>query len=250
MKRMTIICLVFMLLTSSACSTEVADTKILTPNNQETNQNKERQEVNENLAETNTRKEQVVQTDKISIKNTKGLIVLSDRYGKNGNDFIRFYNEDGSLWYEFTYHYAVKGGKYERNENFLPLAFHPDYFILALKCVAENKNRYEVIVNEETELKKFVKKDDPTLKFQTWEDYITKAFAIDFNQDENPLRETPEGKVKDVDLPKEVTFHPVKVEGEWLKVSWDVAKHGDNAGFGWVKWKENQKLLVELFNLS
>jgi hypothetical protein len=96
-------------------------------------------------------------------------------------------------------------------------------------------------------MKKFVKKSDSTLKFQTWEDHITKAFAIDFNRDENPLLEMPKGKTKVVELPKEVTFHPVKMEGEWLKVSWDVAKHGDNAGSGWIKWKTDGKLLIELF---
>ena len=34
-------------------------------------------------------------------KGIKGLIVLNDK-GENPKDFIRFYNEDGSIWYEFT----------------------------------------------------------------------------------------------------------------------------------------------------
>lgn len=249
MKRMTIICLVLTLLTSQACSTEVANTQVLTLNSQQTNRNNERREVNENADETNTQKEQqVVQIDENSIKNTKGLIVLSDRYGKN--DFVRIYNEDGSLWYKFTFYYEDSGGQFEENENFRAFAFHRDYFLLALKCVGEDKNHYEVIVNEENGLKKFVKKGDLTLKFETWEEHILKLFAVGFDREKNPLRETPEGQAKIVELPNKVTFHPVKIEGEWLKVSWDVAKHGDNAGSGWVKWKENQKILVELFHIS
>jgi hypothetical protein len=181
-----------------------------------------------------------------SIKNAKGLIVLSDQYGKN--DFIRFYNEDGSLWYEFTFYYDDSDGKFEyKNENFQPFAFHQDYFSLALKCIGEDKNRYEVIVNEETGLKKFVKKNEPTLKFQHWEDHITKAFAVDFNRDENSLLEIPKGKIKVVQLPNEITFYPVKIEGEWLKVSWNITKHEDNAGSGWIKWKADEKLLIDLF---
>jgi hypothetical protein len=184
--------------------------------------------------------------DVASIKNTKGLITLSDKYGKN--DFIRFYNEDGSLWYEFTYYYDDSDGKFEyENENFRAFAFHIEYFVLALKCVGEDKNRYEVMVNEETGLKKFVRKDDPTLKFKTWEQHILKLFAVGFNREENPLREMPEGKVKTIELPKEVFFHPVEIKGERLKVSWDVTKHGDNAGSGWIKWKADEKLLIELF---
>lgn len=181
-----------------------------------------------------------------SVKNTKGLIVISDQYGKN--DFVRFYNEDGSLWYEFTFYYDDSDGKFEyANENFAPFSFHQDYFVLALKCIGEDKSRYEVIVNEETGLKKFVKKTDSTLKFLTWEDHITKRFAVDFNRVENPLLEMPKGKVKVGELPKEVTFRPVKIEGEWLKVNWDVAKHRDNVGSGWIKWKADGKLLIELF---
>ncbi|MEO8648323.1 MAG: hypothetical protein ABI539_04075 [Acidobacteriota bacterium] len=250
MKKRTIICLVSILLSSQACSTGVANTQVLAPKGQEMNRNTERLEVNENVIKTSTQNDlQTVQADKTSIKNTKGLIVLSDKYGKN--DFVRFYNEDGSLWYEFTYYYDDSDGKFEyENANFEPFAFHPDYFVLALKCVGEDKGRYEVIVNEDTGLKKFVKKDDPTLKFQTWDEHITKAFAVSFNREENPLREMPEGKIKVVELPKEATFHPVKVQGEWLKVNWEVAKHVDHAGFGWIKWKENQKLLIELFYFS
>lgn len=247
MKRMTVICLVLTFVTSQACSTEVAHNQVLTPNNREIIQDKESQEAN-NLAKTNVQKEQqVVQNDKTSIENTKGLIVLSDQYSKK--DFVRLYNEDGSLWYEFTYFYNDSRGKFEyENENFKPFAFHQDYFVLALKCVGEDKNRYEVIVNEESGLKKFVRKNDPNLKFQTWEDYILKTFAIDFNRKENPLREEPDGKVKVVDLPKEATFYPVEIKGEWLKVRWDDSKkEGGNIDSGWVKWKENQKILIELF---
>jgi hypothetical protein len=57
-----------------------------------------------------------------SIKNTKGLIVLSDQYGKN--DFIRFYNEDGSIWYEFTYYYDDSDGNSSmRMKTLLPTHF-------------------------------------------------------------------------------------------------------------------------------
>ena len=43
------------------------------------------------------------QGKRASIENTIGVVVLSDHYGKN--DFVRIYNADRSLWYEFTYYY-------------------------------------------------------------------------------------------------------------------------------------------------
>ena len=185
-----------------------------------------------------------------SIKNTIGLIVLSDKYGKN--DFIRFYNEDGSLWYEFTYYYDASDNEFEyANENFSPFAFHPDYSLLALKCVGEDKGRYEVIVNEETGVKKFVRKDDPTLKFETWEKHILRTFSVLFEEKENPLRENPNGELKKVEQSKIERFAAVEVKGDWLKVQWDTEDNPNNdlkkTDFGWIKWKEGEKLLIELF---
>ncbi len=182
--------------------------------------------------------------NKNSIINIKGLVALSDKYSKN--DFVRFYNEDGSLWYEFTFYYDDSDGKFEyANENFNPFAFHPDNFLLALKSTGEDGKRYEVVVNEETGLKKFVNKDDPVLKFVTWEEHLLKAFAVDFNKNENTLRETPGGELKKVDLAEKVSVHPVEVKGEWLKVEWDNPDKTKNNG--WVKWKENERLLIEIF---
>jgi hypothetical protein len=235
------------LLTSQACSAEIANTQV-PPNGTEVNRNEQRRDINGNANRTNAQSEsQTGQVDKTSIKNTKGVIVLSDRYGRK--DFIRFYNEDRSLWYEFSFYYEQIGDRtFPENENFRAFAFHRDYFLLGLKCTGKDKDRYEVIVNEETGLKKFVKKDDPALKFETWEDHIVKAFAVEFDPKENGLRDAPGGKVKDFDLPEDATFHPVQVNGEWLKVRWDASQQlKKDAGSGWVKWKDDNHILVELF---
>lgn len=185
-----------------------------------------------------------------SIKNTIGLIVLSDHYGKD--DFVRLYNADGSLWYEFTYYYDDSDGKFEyANKDFEPFAFHQDYFVLALKCVGADAERYEVVVDEEIGLKKFVKKDDPNFKLETWEEHILKVFAIDFNKQSNPLREKPNGKIKLIDVLEDATFKPVEMKGDWLKVRWNGSEDNANkAQFGWVKWKENDVILIELFYIS
>lgn len=100
----------------------------------------------------------------ISVKDSIGLVVLSDKYPssdeiKEKDDFVRFYNEDGSLWYEFTFYYDDSDGKFEyENDDFRPLSFHPDHFLLVLRCIDEDKDRYKVIVNENKEITKFVKK--------------------------------------------------------------------------------------------
>ena len=183
------------------------------------------------------------------IGNTVGLIVLNKNYGKE--DFVHFYNGDGSLWYRFTFYYDESDGKFEyANDDFSPFAFHADYFVLALKCVRKENGRYEVIVNEETGLRKYVKADDPVLKLETWEEHILNVFAVTFNQEENPLLATPQGQAKKVAVP-DAFFHPVEVKGEWLKVKWDTAEGTERKepryGSGWIRWKRGESLLVELF---
>lgn len=188
------------------------------------------------------------------IEGAKGLLVLADGYDKP-NDFLRFYDEDKSLWYEFTFYYEDSDGKFEyENGEFSPYSFHQDYFLLALKYVAEDANRFRVIVNDKKDLQKYVNKADKNLKFETWEEHILKTFAIEFKENENPLRETPNGKIKKVEFSKIDRFGAVEFEGEWLKVEWDTESNPDNdpskTDFGWVKWKKGEKLLIEWFYLS
>jgi hypothetical protein len=193
-----------------------------------------------------------VQQEFDTIGNTIGLIVLNEQgYGKE--DFIHFYNEDGSLWYKFTYYYDESDGKFEyANDNFRPFAFHPDYFLLALKCVSKANGRDEVIVNEETGLRKYVKANDPVLKLVTWEEHVMNVFAVAFNREDNSPLEAPSGQMKKVALSNaEPFFQPIEIKGEWLKVKWkttnEMERKEPKYDSGWIRWKEGESLLVELF---
>jgi hypothetical protein len=114
--------------------------------------------------------------DKLNIRNTIGVVVLNN-YSKK--DMVRLYNADGSLWYEFTYYYDDSDGKFEyANDDFKPFAFHQDHFLLVLKCTARTQKSFEVVVNEESGVKKYVKADDPVLRLETWETLVLSTFAV------------------------------------------------------------------------
>lgn len=182
-----------------------------------------------------------------NIQNSLGVVVRSKNYGEQ--DFIKIYNADDSLWYKFTFYYDDKKGPFpSQNNNFQPFAFHPDYFLLALKCVGKTKNRYEVIVNEETGLKKYVHSSDASLSFETWGQHIQKVFSVDITRSKSPLLKTKQGAR--INLPKDAFLHPVKVEDDWLMVKW-VSRERTRAkkeqyAFGWVKWRDQKRLLIEL----
>jgi len=193
--------------------------------------------------------------DKNSLENTIGVITLNKKSHTKARG-LQFFNEDGSLWYEFSFYGDDADHSLDRAKiEFQPFSFHRDYFVLALKCVGKDANRFQVVVNESTRLTKFIRRRDENFKFQTWNEHILDLFAVGFNAANNPLRTRPGETGNAVQLPSdEVTFHPLQIKGNWLKVSWNVSD--DRKGkdkkvrYGWVKWKQNSKLLVELFYFS
>lgn len=181
--------------------------------------------------------------------NAGGLIALGDHHRKG--DVVNLYNKDGSLWLRLDFN-DEKDEKAVANapRTFKPFAYHPDYFLLALRYVGRDDKRFEVVVNEETGLRKYVRADDTVLKFQTWEEHILKAFAVDFDSEENQVLETPGGKAKRLKLDKAVSFHPVEMEGEWVKVRWNRTggeKADDSGDVGWIRWRKEGVILIELF---
>ena len=188
------------------------------------------------------------ESEKFYLAKTIGLIVLADEYKKG--DFVRIYNADGTLWYEFTFYYDDSDGKFEfQNSEFLPFSFHPDHFSLALKCVAEQKDLYEVIVNEETGLRKFVKKEDKTLRFEKWPDHVRKVFSIVPREGSNVIRDSPNGKASSFP-PPDAPLHPTEIAGNWIRVTWKDSAKGNQDRSGWLLWRDKNNLLIELFYAS
>lgn len=194
---------------------------------------------------------QTLQRDRAErvIRNTKGVLVLG-QFRKG--DFVRFYNQDETLWYEFTYFYDDSDGKFEyTNDKFRPFAFHPDYFLLVLKCTEANDKFFEVIVNEETGLKKYVRANDPVFKFETWPELILSTSAVNFERKLNPVLEAPTGQIQKGLFPKDITFRPIEIRGDWLKIEWQTEQRpqsrNNKHATGWVRWKEDGRLLIELY---
>ena len=190
--------------------------------------------------------------EKNSLENTIGVITLNKKSRTKARR-LQFFNEDGSLWYEFSFYDDDADHSFDRvTTEFQPFSFHRDYFVLALKCVGKDANRFQVVVNESTRLTKFIRRRDDSFKFQTWKEHILDLFAVGFDPANNSLRTGPGENVSTLRLPSEgVTFHPLQIKGNWLKVSWNVAD--DRKGkdkYGWVKWKQNGELLIEFFYFS
>ncbi|QQS41740.1 MAG: hypothetical protein IPM63_01980 [Acidobacteriota bacterium] len=193
------------------------------------------------------------------IGDSKGVVVLTDKYGEE--DTVKIYDKGGAVWYEFSYYDESAFDELESiNTDFKPFAFHPDYLLLALRVVGEDAALYEVVVNEESDLRKFVRKDDENLAYESFEDHILTVYAVDFDQKANPLRSGPEGEPLSGNFSKVPIFKPSKVEGDWLEVIFSDPETGEadansngrtkEPARGWIRWRDGSHLRIALFYVA
>jgi len=173
---------------------------------------------------------------------TLGIITLGPRFSTE--DTIRLYNHDGSLWHLFSYKYNDSDGKYDfYNPDFQPLGFHPDYYVLALSVTSINNKTYEVIVNESTGLRKYIKLKDNKLKFLTYQQYIFQQGFFLFDTAGNPVRDSINGQPIVISDAKERVARPKKFQGDWLMINFE-NRSSKASTIGWIRWRKAQTLLI------
>lgn len=158
-----------------------------------------------------------------NIENTIGIVVVNKEDFKDGDE-LNILNEDLSVF---------------KTSN-----MNEEYEISSYKCLSVNDSIYSVLIKEET---KYILKDDRLISIQSWEEHLLNSvFAIGFDVEENPIRESIKGKTI---LSKKSNNHrisPIEIKGEWMKV-----KHQDfnteKTTEGWIKWRNEKCLFIEIF---
>lgn len=182
-------------------------------------------------------------TDKLGQKSNKATnsgqaINLSET---NGDEKIE--NAIGILTTNNKYKFGDTIHVYQSNGKLLTILKRTDeYQIIALKCLAKTAVSYEVQL--ENGKKGMISKYSKHIKFQTWEEHILSLFSVGFSENHNPLMDKPSLKSKKLNFDKDEFYHPKRIEGEWLQVEWD---NSSKKEYGWIRWKNKGRLLVELY---
>ncbi|MEQ8574081.1 hypothetical protein [Fulvivirga sp.] len=189
--------------------------------------------------------EQVSDIPKFDMSNTLGVLSLSSKIEIIEDDTVRLLNEDGSLWFKFTFYYDDSDGEYDYfKEEFSPFAFHPDYSLLGLIVTADKGSRYKVVVNGNNGLEKYIEKQD-YLEFLKWGEYIvSKTFSVDFDKMNNPLKMENDRESSNIPYSNDEFYHPNKVEGDWLQVKWG---NEDNWEYGWIRWRDGNDIIIKWY---
>lgn len=137
----------------------------------------------------------------------------------------------------------------ESEPRIAPWAIKTDYGLLVFRVIAQDNEFYKVIADEEKKRISFIKKNDPLMEFQEWDQHILKTFSIEFDEKKNPVKEKPEENAAAVkfEANEDRLFHPVSISGDWLQLSTE-EKSGEKKG--WIRWKRGNRVLVEWFYLS
>lgn len=170
---------------------------------------------------------------KYKISETKGFLIA--KFKSNLNKGFEIFNADSTLWMK----YKVGKSKYVN-----PFALSGDNYLLVFRCLDTNQGWYKIVVDEKKNVIKYLKKSDNEFIFQTWEQHILGLFSISFDVTKNYPRKSPSMAAQPVEFQEDEFFHPSRINKEWLQVKW---QDGKNWKFGWIKWKEKDKLIIELF---
>lgn len=161
-------------------------------------------------------------------------------YDLSENETIKIYNADGSMWYEFSF-FEKSPLYYKKNSksDFKPFVPLKD-FVFYLRLRAISNKRYEVVVNEETQETKYMLINDPILGRESFEQIILRGGRVTFDEESNPLRESPDGQIKqNIEVSDEIRFIPNQIDGDWLEVR--IPRSTER---GWIRWRKGNEILI------
>lgn len=186
----------------------------------------------------------------------KLIINYSDQIYESKEDYtLDFFTdkEDKTTRYQLTLSWNNSGVGFieAKNADFIKIKdwYINDYHIIHLRCFNEVDGFFEVMTNEETQERMWIKKS-ATTEFISWSDYLSNVVTInqiDFNT--NPARKSPDD-TSEILYNDKMEWEVVSVKGNWAEVRFseifmDMTKVENQEFRAWIKWRNEKELLVE-----
>jgi hypothetical protein len=145
-----------------------------------------------------------------------------------------------------------------------PKFFKPDYGIMHFVCTGTTEKSYRILVNYKAI--KYLPKTS-AYRFHTWESYLLQSYGVRRRQEGSilPLRKMPDDHADTLAIPAgQELFCPVQVQGDWLQVKYDCFYNETDHPHegepcreyigecetpltGWLRWRSDQHLLIDIF---
>ncbi|MFC0878857.1 hypothetical protein ACE01N_19835 [Saccharicrinis sp. FJH2] len=138
-----------------------------------------------------------------------------------------------------------------------PFLDKPDYALFHFICLERHTKYYKILINDTLEA--FVE-SGKGFKYLTWEEVIKESLGfIRLNRDENPIHIDSNSESDTIDYTcdaddfRAVDFKTIDNEF-WVKIEFSNTCKSDCAEIydkknGWIRWREDKKLLIKMFFL-
>ena len=126
-----------------------------------------------------------------------------------------------------------------------------DYYIFIFRCTKKRGKWCEVYVNNDRKIKYWIELH-PGLQYQNWRTFLLTQSTSVVKRDEYNLevKESPNDTSKRIKMmEKGDCFIILELKGDWIKVKTnDVLECSESrhpVKSGWIRWKKNNRLLIE-----
>jgi len=194
--------------------------------------------------------------DSSFVNGSSGLLFI-DTYAKN--EWI-IKNTDNSVFASFNFTQKESRTYYDQlNAVVSPFelfAYKPDYNLLVFKC---NLTSSDYLVTTKKGENKFITRENKNYKFYTWAEFLLSDRYLSIQDTYNDFEDTPvkfhkspndSSEFVQFEQPGEFLIKAVEVRNDWIRVKRE-SLVDDNLKpyFGWTKWKENDKLIIDFWFL-
>ena len=96
-----------------------------------------------------------------------------------------------------------------------------------------------------------IQKDAMNFKTVNWTEYLQKEiFSIDFNIQDNPIRKNKNGlPISNIQKGNNYLVKVIQLENDWIKIRYENLNTKQRTE-GWIKWRENNCLLIDIFQIA
>lgn len=178
----------------------------------------------------------------------EGILTIKTDDLQKVNDSITILNIDGSIYAKII---SFQNGEPSISgvDQIEIREYYPEYYVIIFDAnFSKEDKEYLVYINGRS---KIIKHHDGITKFQSIEEHVISS--IIGGDEKNPVRDLPStnGKVIAIGMSyNDLAFEVVQMEGDWIKVRCLKDCEGcpnDILFEGWMIWKHNETVIVDLY---
>jgi len=177
----------------------------------------------------------------------EGVVVINSDIFNPSKDTLQLFYENRTYARiqrsSRTMDFEINRVDVESNKSGLRI-FFTDYDIVVFDARKENGTIWVLFDNVwmTTNLGEFV-------EFYSWENYLLEIFIV--IDDKSPLKISPDSNASIIKNYEQNAYEVLEVKGDWARVRCVKDCEGcfeNEASAGWVRWRQKQHLLVELYH--